>query len=88
MRVVALGFLVLFAMCTLRCDNEGPCGDPVVQCWTYDRTLPGCDGCSSSCYQRYEGSGKCPRSYYCVDPRRPLDDGGSCLPDDLGRNND
>jgi hypothetical protein len=80
MRAAALGFLLVMG-CAAGCD-EGPCGDPVVECWTYDPTLPGC-------YKQYNGSGKCPQGYYCVDPRRPLEDGSAtCPPPDLARNSD
>jgi hypothetical protein len=93
MRGAALGFLLVIA-CALGCDNdrqpqvEGPCGDPVVECWTADSTLPGCSCGNIACYKRYQGSGKCPAGYWCVDPRLPIADASAICPHDLARNND
>jgi hypothetical protein len=77
MRTLALACLLLFG-----CGNDdGPCGDPVIECWT---STPGCNACGNNfCYTQYTGTGKCPAGYWCVDPRIPPAD--LAIPCDMAR---
>ena len=82
MRALALLCLLFFG-----CNDDGataaqgPCGDPVIECWT---SIPGCNACGGNfCYTQYDGSGKCPAGYWCVDPRIPPADLGIPCPRDL-----
>jgi hypothetical protein len=62
MRFLAVILLLVASAC-----NNGPCGDPAIECWTGD------DSCPTK-YTRYTGSGSCPQGYWCVDPREPIYD--------------
>jgi hypothetical protein len=74
---VVVFFVLLFASAC-----KGPCGNPVIQCWT---SIPGCNHCDPNvdCYQQYTGSGTCPDDYYCVDPRHPAADASPYCPMDF-----
>jgi hypothetical protein len=90
MRTLAFACLLLSSLSLFSggCDDgtpaEGPCGDPVIECWT---STPGCNACGGNfCYTQFTGTGKCPAGYWCVDPRIPPADLG--IPCDMARSGD
>jgi hypothetical protein len=70
--------LLFLALCVTGC-NDGPCGDPVIECWSAKPNTCPPD------YLRYTGSARCPIGYWCVDPRDPAPDDMAfeCRDDDL-----
>ena len=58
-----LGLILLLTVAA--CKGSGPCGDPVIRCYTADESCP-------PNYTAYTGAGDCPG--FCVDPRRPAED--------------